>query len=263
MAETGKEARQMIASGEWRKPTAGLAPGYVQANLVVLPQTEAEEFAAFCAANPKACPVLDQLAAGNPHPASYWAEDADIRYEIPRYRVYENGLLTQEVDNLEKLWQADLVAFLIGCSFTFEDALTKAGCPIRHIECGCNVPMYKTTIACKPVGRFSGPMVVSMRPMRNDQVELAVHVTQPFSRVHGAPVHIGNPLDIGIVDINRPDFGDAVPIYPGETPVFWACGVTPQAVALSSQIPLMITHAPGHMFITDRLNSDLQDDANG
>jgi len=254
---TGILARKAIAAGRWRKPTAGLAPGYVQANLVVLPEDVSQEFAAFCAANPKPCPLLHQLAAGDPHPAEKWAVDSDIRVDIPRYRLYRDGQFVCEYNDILQLWQQDLVGFLLGCSFTFEEALLEAGIPVRHIECGCNVPMYKTNLLCNPVGRFSGPMVVSMRPIPEHLVEEAIFVTTPFSAVHGAPIHIGHPAEIGIADIGQPDYGDPVPINSNEIPVFWACGVTPQAVAQAAKLPLMITHAPGYMFITDQLNKDL------
>ncbi len=248
------EIRQAIRSGFWRRPTAGLAPGYVQANLAVLPQVYADDFLKFCQNNPKPCPVLDVTRSGDFHPGSEWAEDADIRTDIPRYRVYQDGNLVEELDDLLGIWREDFVSFLLGCSFTFEQALLEEGISIRHQEVGCNVPMYRTNIQCKPAGVFRGPMVVSMRPILAELVETAIRVTGQYPSVHGAPIHSGDPSAIGIVDIQHPDYGDPVPIYPGEVPVFWACGVTPQSVAQAARLPLMITHAPGHMFITDRLN---------
>jgi len=256
---TGSEARQAIRSGRWRANTAGLAPGYVQANLVVLPQSFAFDFLRFCFLNPKPCPVLDVTEPGSFHPSPAWADGADLRTDVPRYRVYERGRVIAEPVSILDLWQDDFVAFLIGCSFTFEQALMEEGIPIRHIECGCNVPMYRTNRQCQAAGSFRGPLVVSMRPVPASQVAKAVQVTARYPSVHGAPVHIGEPSALGIADINRPDYGDPVPIRPGEVPVFWACGVTPQAVAQAAEIPFMITHAPGHMFITDRLNKTLSE----
>lgn len=253
----GAAARLAIRSGALRRPTSGLAPGFVQANLVILPEAFAQDFLRFCQLNPKPCPLLDVTEAGDPHPDSKWADGADLRTDLPRYRVYRAGELESEPENLLGLWQDDFVSFLLGCSFTFEQALIEAGIPVRHVELGSNVPMYRTNINCTPAGIFSGPMVVSMRPVPDALVERAVAVTARYPAVHGAPVQVGNPAGLGIADLNKPDYGDAVPVYRGETPLFWACGVTPQAVACAARIPLMITHAPGHMFITDGLNRDL------
>lgn len=248
---TPAQARQWIREGRWTKPTAGMANGYAQANLAILPKELAFEFLLFCQRNPKPCPVLDVTEAGSPVPRLV-APDADIRTDIPKYRIYRDGEWVDEVTDITGYWQEDLVAFLLGCSFSFESALMNNGISIRHIEEHCNVPMYKTSIPCIPAGRFEGPMVVSMRPIPEKDVVRAVQVTSRFPAVHGAPVHIGHPEAIGIHNINKPDFGDAVTIKTGEVPVFWACGVTPQAVAMQVKPKLMITHAPGHMFITDR-----------
>ena len=253
---TGAALRARIRRREHTGPTPGLALGYVQANLVVLPQTLAFDFLLFCQRNPKPCPVIDVTEAGSPVPTQC-APTADLRTDVPRYRLFKAGELVDEPADLNALWKPDAVAFLLGCSFTFESALLNAGLPIRHIEAGCNVPMYRTSIACKPAGVFAGPMVVSMRPMTPAQAIRAVQVCSRFPRAHGAPIHIGDPAVIGIHDIARPDFGDPVEIRPGEVPVFWACGVTPQAVALASKPPFMITHSPGHMFITDVPNGAL------
>ncbi len=242
--------RAAIRSGEYRQPTPGLAPGFAQANLVVLPKSSSADFLLFAQRNPKPCPLLEVTDAGNPE-AVRTAPGSDLRTDIPRYRIYRYGVLTDEVDHLKDIWQDDFVAFLVGCSFTFENALQRAGIPIRHIDEGRNVSMYQTHIACDPAGIFFGNMVVSMRPVHRSQVVRAVQVTSRFPAVHGAPVHIGTPEAIGIVNIDKPDFGDPVTIYDEEVPVFWACGVTPQRVAVQSKPPLMITHAPGHMFITD------------
>lgn len=253
---TSEEARALMRRGGWRRPTAGMAAGYVQANLVVLPQTVAEDFHRFCTANPRPCPLLDVTEPGSPEPRRV-APGADLRVDIPRYRVYRDGAFVEEIPDLLDLWRPDLVAFLLGCSFTFETALQRAGVPLRHLELGCNVPMYRTNRACAPSGLFRGPLVVSMRPIPEALVEQAVHVTERFPHAHGGPVHIGDPDALGIVDLARPDYGDAVPVYSGEVPVFWACGVAPQAAAEAARIPLMITHAPGHMFITDLHEDDL------
>lgn len=254
---TAGEARAAIRTGQWTGPTAGLAPGYTQANLVILPQADAFDFLRFCVRNPKPCPVLDVTDPGSPFPDPSWAATADLRTDVPRYRVYEHGELINEPTDLLQRWRDDLVTFLLGCSFTFERALIAAGVPVRHLECGCNVPMYRTTRPCRPAGRFHGPLVVTMRPIPSHLMARAVQVTSRYPSVHGAPVHIGDPAALGIEDMGRPDYGDAVPVEAGEVPVFWACGVTPQAVALESRVPLMITHAPGHMFITDRLDEEL------
>jgi uncharacterized protein YcsI (UPF0317 family) len=242
--------RAAIRAGRWIGPTAGLAPGRVQANLVVLPRRDAYDFLRFCVANPMPCPLLEVTDAGSPEPAQT-AAGADLRTDVPRYRVFHDGELADEVDEVGSLWRADLVAFLIGCSFTFERALLAAGLPVRHIEEAVNVPMYRTAIACRPAGAFSGPMVVSMRPFAAPQALRAVRVTSRYPSAHGAPVHLGDPVAIGIGDLDTPDYGDRVTIHDGEVPVFWACGVTAQAVAAAAKPELMITHAPGHMFVTD------------
>jgi uncharacterized protein YcsI (UPF0317 family) len=252
--------RRAARSGELTGPTPGLAPGYVQANLVVVPKDLAYDFLLFCQRNPKPCPVLDVTEPGNPEPALV-APHADVRTDLPRYCVYRRGELVEEPADLHKWWRDDLVAFLLGCSFTFENALLDAGVPVRHVEMGCNVPMYRTAIMCRPAGVFHGPLVVSMRPLTPAQAVTATHICSRFPRAHGAPIHVGDPKAIGIQDLDLPDFGDPVPIRPGEIPVFWACGVTPQAVAMRAKPPLLLTHKPGHMFVTDLRDSDLQDDA--
>ncbi|MPL69357.1 putative hydro-lyase [bioreactor metagenome] len=244
------EMRAAIRNGEWRRPTAGLAAGFAQANLVVLPKELAFEFLLFCQRNPKPCPVLDVTDVGSPEP-KLAAPGADLRTEIPKYRIYKKGVYVEEVTNLSGYWRNDLVAFLLGCSFSFESSMLRADVPVRHIEEDCNVPMYITNIDCKPAGMFKGPLVVSMRPLPPDKVVKSVQITSRFPAVHGAPVHIGDPAFLGIKELGKPDFGDAVTVKPGETPVFWACGCTPQAVAMEAKPEFMITHAPGHMFITD------------
>jgi uncharacterized protein YcsI (UPF0317 family) len=247
--------RAAIRAGDWTAPTAGLASGRVQANLVVLPERVAYDFLRFCVANPRPCPVLEVTEAGSPEPGQA-APGADLRTDVPRYRVFRDGELSDEVDDIRALWRDDLVAFLIGCSFTFERALLAAGLPVRHVEEGVNVPMYRTSIECRPAGAFSGPMVVSMRPLAPAQALRAVQITSRYPTVHGAPVHLGDPEAIGIATLDSPDYGDPVTIHRGEVPVFWACGVTPQAAAAAARPELMITHAPGHMFVTDLLDEE-------
>ena len=249
------ELRRIIRAGEYGGVTSGLANGHVQANLAVLPRDLAFDFLLFCQRNPQPCPLLEVIEAGSVEP-SFTAPGADISTDVPAYRIYENGEMTAELASVADVWREDLVSFLLGCSFSFEAAMADCGIPLRHQEAGSNVPMYITNIPTRPAGMFSGPMVVSMRPIPQEQIVRAVQVTSRFPDTHGAPVHIGDPNAIGIRDIDAPEFGDAVEIRQGETPVFWACGVTPQAVALNCKPPLMITHAPGKMFITDRRDSD-------
>ena len=238
------------------RPTAGLAPGYAQANLIILPREYAYDFLLFAPRNPRACPVLEVTEAGQ-RDLPFLAPDGDVARDFPLYRVYRDGVLQSELRSVEHLWRDDLVSFLIGCSFSFEWALQRAGVPVRHIEENRNVPMYLTNIPCKSAGVFSGNMVVSMRPIPAGLIPLAVTTTAQMPRVHGAPVHVGDPAAIGIADLARPDFGDAVTIRPGELPVFWPCGVTPQAAVMQSRPSLAITHAPGHMLVCDVPNDAL------
>lgn len=254
--DTGAAARQAIRAGVWTGHTSGLAPGYVQGNVVILPASDANDFLRFCQRNPKPCPLL---AVSEPGEALLpeLGDDVDIRFDVPRYRVWRAGQLVGEPDAIDALWQPDLVTFVIGCSFSFEQALLDAGIPLRHIACGNNVAMYRTSLPTKPAGRFHGPLVVSMRPMSAANAIRAIQVTSRLPNVHGAPVHIGDPAEIGIADLSRPDFGDPVDILPGEIPVYWACGVTPQAVVMEARPDLCITHAPGSMLITDLLNHQL------
>ncbi len=253
----GKTVRQAIRAGAHRGPTPGLANGFVQANLVVLPKADAFDFLLFCQRNPKPCPLLDVTEVGSAEPKGI-APGADVRVDLPGYYVYRHGEKTDETTDLSSFWRDDLVAFLIGCSFTFENALTEAGVPIRHVQMGRNVPMYRTNRPCVSAGKFHGPLVVSMRPMLPDQAVRAVQVTSRFPRAHGAPVHLGDPASLGILDIHRPDFGDAVDFQPGEIPVFWACGVTPQAVVMQAKPAFCITHKPGYMFVSDLRDTDLE-----
>ncbi len=254
---TGAEVRAACRAGTHTAPTPGLALGAVQANLVILPRDWAFDFLLFCQRNPRPCPLLDVTEPGDPE-AKLVAPGSDLRTDLPAYRVWRNGELVAEPTNITAHWRDDLVSFVIGCSFTFENALLAAGIPVRHIEQNVNVPMYRTNVACKPAGRFSGPLVVSMRPLTPSQAMKATQVCSRFPRAHGAPVHFGEPNTIGISDISRPDFGDGVEIRAGEVPVFWACGVTPQAALMQAKPPFAITHKPGHMFLTDLKDTDLE-----
>jgi uncharacterized protein YcsI (UPF0317 family) len=248
--------REAIRRGAHAGPTAGLAPGRVQANLVILPATLAPDFGKYCALNPKPCPLLAETRAGDPHFPTLGA-DIDVRTDLPRYRVFRDGELVDEPTDIGRYWRDDLVAFAIGCSFSFEQALLEAGIRLRHVEAGKNVSMYRTNVETARAGAFHGPLVVSMRPLRPADAIRAVEITARYPKVHGAPVHIGLPESIGIRDLARPDWGDAVEVRPDELPVFWACGVTPQAAITQARPGFCITHAPGHMLITDLVNSQL------
>ena len=250
------EIRRLIRKGNWDKPTAGLAMGYAQANLVILPQKYAFDFLLFCQRNPKPCPLLEVLEQGE-FRMKFLSSDADIRRDIPRYHIYQKGKLQKTVKEIRSFWKSDFVSFLLGCSFSFEEAMLRSKIPVRHIEEEKNVPMFITHLPCKSAGVFHGPMVVTMRPIPSDKVTRAVQITSRYASVHGAPIHIGDPSTIGINDLRKPDFGDPVTIKKGEVPVFWACGVTPQAVVMKTKPELCITHAPGHMFISDLLNEEL------
>ena len=242
--------RAASRGGTLHSHTAGLAPAYAQANLVVLPRDLAYDFLLFCQRNPKPCPLLDVTDVGSPEPALV-APGADLRLDLPRYRVYRSGELVEERTDVVDLWRDDLVAFLLGCSFTFDGPLAEAGVPVRHVAAGRNVPMYRTSRSCVPAGGFGGPLVVTLRPMPPENVAKAVQITARFPAVHGAPIHVGDPGMLGIANVNCPDWGDPPLVEPGDVPVFWGCGVTPQAVAMATKPDLMITHAPGHMFVTD------------
>lgn len=252
---TPKEARDLIRENKLNIPTSGISKGHIQGNLAILPKELALDFLIFAQRNPKSCPILDVTNIGDPE-AKLVAKGSDLRFDIPKYRIYKKGVLVDEVDNIEEYWNEDMVAFVIGCSFSFESAMLDAGLPVRHIEENHNVPMYLTNIETIPSGIFHGNTVVSMRPIPYNQVVKATTVTARFPSVHGAPLHIGNPEFIGINDINKPDFGDASTIKDGEIPVFWACGVTPQSIAMTSKPDIMITHSPGYMFICDPVDED-------
>lgn len=251
------KVRELIREGKITGPTAGMCAGYAQANLAVMPKDLAYDFLLFTQRNPKSCPILEVSDVGS-RELKYIAKGADIARDIPKYRVYEKGVLTGEYTDVSDFWREDLVSFLIGCSFSFEADLLENGVPVRHIEEGKNVPMFITNIPCVPAGVFHGNMVVSMRPMPYDQIVKSVLVTGDMPKVHGAPIHIGDPSVIGIKDVMKPDFGDSVTINPGEVPVFWPCGVTPQSVVMNVKPEFVITHAPGHMLITDVKNSSLK-----
>jgi uncharacterized protein YcsI (UPF0317 family) len=257
---TPAEARTVLRAGRWTGITTGLCAGYVQANLAILPAELATDFAEFCRANPRPLPLLEMTEPGVPDRLRS-APGADLRTDLPRYRVYRRGQLDDEPTSIESLWRDDLVGFLLGCSFSAEEALRDAGVRLRHLEEGSGVPMYRTSLRCQPVGRFSGPVVVSMRAIAEGQVVRADRVTARLPFAHGAPLHVGDPAQLGINDLASPDWGDPLPPAPGEVPVFWACGVTPQAVFAEVRPELAITHAPGHMFLTDLRVSDLVDAA--
>ncbi len=252
---SGLAARLAVRAGAHRGLTAGLAPGYVQGNLAILPQSLAADFLRFCQLNPKPCPVIGTSAPGDWRVPAL-GEDLDIRTDLPRYRVWRNGELIAEPEDVREFWRDDLVSFVLGCSFSFEEALMSDGIELRHITQRRNVPMYRTSIATKEAGPFHGPMVVSMRPMTPANAIRAVQITTRFPSVHGAPVHVGKPELIGIKDVMKPDYGDAVEVRDDELPVFWACGVTPQSVIATVKPEFCITHHPGSMLVTDRKNTE-------
>ncbi|MEE4266294.1 MAG: putative hydro-lyase [Desulfobacteraceae bacterium] len=252
---TAKDLRQLIRTQEWKTPTSGSASGYLQANLVMLPAEEAFNFLLFCVRNPKPCPILDVLEPGQTEPII--APGADLCTDLPRYKIFENGEFKTEVEDVSDYFNADMVSFLLGCSFSFENAMVAAGLPIRNMEEDKNVSMYITNRPCLKAGPFSAPLVVTMRPMTPQQAVRAVQVTTRFHLTHGAPIHLGDPRQIGIDNLDQPDFGDPVTVKPGEIPVFWACGVTSQLAATSAPLSRVITHAPGHMFVSDLKDEDL------
>ena len=255
MNETPGQLRTRIRSGEHSGNTSGLAPGFVQCNIVILPADWAADFLKFCQLNPKPCPLIASGAPGDP--SLPLLGDIDIRVDVPRYKVFENGSVVDEVSNISDLWRDDLVTFALGCSFSFEEALLADGLDVRNISEGVNVPMYRTTIDCKSAGPFAGKMVVSMRPFVAADAIRAIQICTRFPSVHGAPLHLGDPSLIGIGDIGNPDYGDAVTIGENELPVFWGCGVTPQVALENARPPFCITHSPGCMLVTDMPNSKL------
>jgi uncharacterized protein YcsI (UPF0317 family) len=255
-SSTPAQVRQAARSGAWSQHTSGLADRHVQGNLVILPRDAAADFLRYCQANPKPCPVLAVGEPGDPMLPAL-GQDIDIRSDVPRYRVWRDGELVAEPIDISDLWQDDFVSIVLGCSFSFEQALLDEGLPLRHVEQERNVAMFRTTLATVPAGPFEGPLVVTMRPLKAADAIRAVQITSRFPAVHGAPVHLGNPAQIGIHDLSRPDYGDAVAVHDDEIPVFWACGVTPQAALQNARLPLAITHAPGCMLVTDLLNHRL------
>ncbi len=252
---TPVELRTMISEGRFDQPTSGVCDGYVQANMVALPKAYADDFEAFCRKNPKPYPLLEKVGPGETRSRKL-APGADLLSCIPRYRVWEHGEMRAEVSSIEERYREDLVFFLLGCSFSFEEALISSGIPLRHVEQKRNVAMYNTSIPLEPAGPFKGEMVVSMRPLHRSHVARACMITGHYPEVHGEPVHVGYPEMIGIEDIGKVDYGDSVRVEEGEIPVFWACGVTPQNVLAASRPPFAITHAPGYMFVGDLRNSD-------
>jgi len=252
---TVQEVREAIRSGVYIGHTAGICSGYLQGNLAVLQAELAVDFFRFCQRNPKPCPLVGVSDTGDPKLRTLGA-DIDVRSDVPMYNVYRDGELAEQRPDITDLWQDDLVAFIIGCSFSFEEALTHEGIRLRHIDENKTVPMYRTSIATVPAGPFGGPMVVSMRPMKVADVIRACEITARFPHAHGAPVHFGDPAAIGITDVGRPDYGEAVTVHDDEVPVFWACGVTPQAALRQAKPALCITHAPGRMLITDLASTD-------
>lgn len=248
--------RELIRKNEWIQSTSGVSSGYIQANIVILHADVAFEFMQFCIRNPKSCPLLDVTDIGSSKPM-FLSANANLKTDLGKYRVYREGRLSDQPTDLNEIWEKDMVGFLLGCSLTFERALIDHGIELLHFQSNRPVSMYKTNIPCMKAGRFEGPMVVSMRPIPENKVIDVVQITSRYPFAHGAPVHIGSPESIGISDLNRPDFGSAVPIPSGFVPVFWACGVTPQAAAIESKIDLMITHEPGYMFISDLRDEEL------
>lgn len=244
------EAWAACREGTWNQTTSGICHGYVQANLVILPYADAFDFLRFCQRNPKPCPLLEVTDPGDPEPKIF-APGADLRTDLPKYSVYSGGRLEEEPTDIKHLWADDFVAFLLGCSSSFERPLLDAGVPMRHIEQHINGPVYLSNRQCTPAGRFAGQLVVSMRPIPPALVPEAVTITAAHPEVHGAPVHVGSPQELGITDIDTPDWGQRVQPAPGDVPVFWACGVTPQQVAFETKPELMITHSTGHMFVTN------------
>ncbi len=248
--DTPEQLRKDIRKEIWTKPTSGLLRGFIQTNVVILPSIHASDFEQFCISNHKSCPIIEILKPGNPHPSTS-AQQADIRTDIPRYNIYRNGEFEKESLNVTNLWENHFVTFLLGCSFSFEYALQNAGITIKHQQLEKNVAMYVTNIQTVTCQNFSGPMVVSMRPIATSKIQETIAITTLFPNNHGAPIHVGDPSIIGINDFEHPEYGDFTEVSPGETPVFWACGVTPQVIALNAKPSLMITHTPGHMFLTD------------
>jgi uncharacterized protein YcsI (UPF0317 family) len=248
--KSGSELRKLIRTGDFAGQTAGQAPDHLQGNVVILPKKHAGDFLLFCLNNPKPCPLIGMSKPGDPSIASL-GNEIDIRYDVPRYCIYKNGKLFDEVNDILEYWADDFVTFILGCSFTFEEALMQSGFVVRHIEQGLNVPMFKTNIETMPGGIFKGPLVVTMRPYPKEKIPAVFDLCAEYPHAHGTPVYWGDPISIGINDLQKPDYGDAIEVMEDEVPVFWACGVTPQAAIENAKPELCITHAPGHMLVTD------------
>lgn len=245
-----QQLRSLIRREQFTQNTSGLMPGIVQGNVAILPAALASEFIAFCDLNKTPCPIIGFSKPGDPSLPTL-GNNIDIRSDLPEYCIIKNGEYSHSVNDISEYWQDDMVAVVIGCSYSFEEALISAGYPIRNISLGLNVSMYETNIPTQATQHFSGNMVVSMRPFKPENVTAVSEITAGFSKTHGAPIHVGDPKAIGIADINKPEYGDAVPIEAGEVPVFWGCGVTSQRILRNAKLPLIITHAPGKMLMTD------------
>lgn len=244
-----KQLRQATRTGSFTDQTAGQAPHHLQGNVVILPKIYAQDFLLYCLNNVKPCPLIGLSSPGDIHLPELG--DIDIRTDVPRYRVFKNGAFDQEIEDIRSVWTDDMVTFVLGCSFTFEEALIDNGYPVRHIEQGSNVPMFVTNIPTMPGGIFSGPLVVTMRSYRKEQIPYVFEISSQFPHAHGTPIYWGDPSKIGIDDLQKPDYGDAVAVPEDEIPVFWACGVTPQAALAMARPTISITHAPGCMLVTD------------
>jgi uncharacterized protein YcsI (UPF0317 family) len=248
--QTLSQIREQIRSGEFTSNTSGVMPNLVQGNVVILPKEQADKFVEFCLLNPTPCPIL-----GVSEPGEYGipalGDSLDIRHDIPQYHIFENGDLVETPTSIEEFWKDDSVAIILGCSFSFEDALQRKGYKIRNIEMNTNVSMYETTISTNETDDFKGNMVVTMRPFKQHEIDDVVEITRAFEKAHGAPVHIGDPNIIGIKDLNSPEYGSPVTLEEDDIPVFWGCGVTTQSILKKAKLPQVITHAPGKMLITD------------
>jgi len=252
----GLQLRALVRNGEFADQTAGQAPDFLQGNVVILPRAHAPDFLRFCLNNPKPCPLIGLSKPGDPALPSL-GTDIDIRFDVPRYRIYRDGVLTEDVTSIDSLWTDDLVTFILGCSFTFEEALTREGYGVRHLDEGRTVPMFKSSIETISSGIFSGPVVVTMRPYRKDDIPAVFDLCARYPHAHGTPLYWGDPKQIGISDIKKPDYGEPVTVRDDEVPVFWACGVTPQAAIERAKPGLCITHAPGHMLVTDISSNEI------
>lgn len=240
--------RAACREGRFGETTSGACPGFAQANLIVLRRSLADDFQTFCERNPRPCPLLG--VSTGPVLRSL-APGADLRTDLPRYRITRRGEADVEVEDVRDVWEADLTAFLLGCSFGFEAGLVEAGIRLRHQDERRIVPMYLTERDCEPAGPFRGRLVVTMRPIPESRVKDAVRISGEQPLAHGAPVHIGDPAGLGIRDLSSPDWGEDGGLLRGEAPVFWACGVTSQVACRNARPDLMISHAPGYMFVTD------------